>query len=147
MTDLYSLKRKHSSQSPPKPTAFIKSVPQTSQSLGRPDPAVKTVYEQFKFNGLVSLTGQTNDPKSVWMLRGTCASQSFLLTDALQLSEATSCGSNVLVQGTEMGVLTVPLQRVLVQTSGWFKVALLPALPVPGVVFIMGNATLLAYCF
>ena len=76
------------------------------------------------------------------MLRDTGASQLFLLTDALQLSEATSCGSNVLVQGIERGFLTVPLHRVHVQTdlvSGWFKVGVRPALPVPGIVFIMGN--------
>ena len=142
MADCYALKRKHSSQSPVKPTAFIRSAPQTSQSVGRPGPAVKTGYEPFIFNGLVSLTGQPNDQKSVRMLRDTGASQSFLLTDAFQLSEATSCGSNVLVQGIEMGVLTVPLHRVHVQTdlvSGWFKVAVRPTLPVPGIVFIMGN--------
>ena len=55
MADCYALKRKHSSQNPPKPTTFIRSVPQTSQSLGRPDPADKTSYEPFIFNGLVSL--------------------------------------------------------------------------------------------
>ena len=76
------------------------------------------------------------------MLRDTGASQSFLLTDALQLSEATSCGSNVLVQGIEMGFVTVPLHMVHVQTDlvpGWFKVVVRPALPVPSVVSIMGN--------
>ena len=48
----------------------------------------------------------------------------------------------MLVQGIEMGFVSVPLHMVHIQSdlvSGWFKVAVRPALPVPGVVFIMGN--------
>ena len=59
---------------------------------------------------MVSINGQPKDQKSVQMLRDTGASQLFLLTGALQLSEATSCGSNVLlVQVIEMEFLTVPV--------------------------------------
>lgn len=76
------------------------------------------------------------------ILRETGGSQSFLLSDVLPLTELSSCHSNVLVQGIEMGLVPAPLRQVHVNSNlltGFSKVAVRTALPVEGVDFILSN--------
>lgn len=99
-------------------------------------------FKPFIFTGLVSLTGDPKDQKPVRILRDTGGSQSFILADVLSLSESSSCQSNAIVQGIEMGFVPVPLHNVHVHSdlvSGFFKVAVRQALPVKGVDFVMSN--------
>lgn len=124
-----------------KPTGFVRTVSQTSPLIA-PEKKTDSGYEPFIFEGLISLPGAPADQKSVRFLRDTGASQSFMLADVLPVSEITSSGANVIVQGIEMGYKTLPLHRVHVDTelaSGCFDVAVCSALPVVGVMFIMGN--------
>ena len=53
----------------------------------------------------------------------------------LPLTEQSSAGASVLVQGVELGVLKVPLHLV----SGGVIVGVRPTLPIQGIAFIMGN--------
>lgn len=137
------LKRKHSQGSQPqKGIGFVKTVSKPVRYghavNSKPDPS----YGPFIFKGLVSLTGDPKDQQEVRVLRDTGAAQSFLLTDVLPLSDQSSCGSSIIVQGIEMGYVTVPLHRVHLQTelvSGFFTVGIRPTLPIGGVAFIMGN--------
>lgn len=62
--------------------------------------------------GLLSINGR---PEDQTILRDTGANQSFVVADVIPLSEQTSCGSSVLIQGIEMGIVKVPLHRVHVQ--------------------------------
>ena len=47
----------------------------------------------------------------VRILRDTGATQSLLVEDILPLSETTSTGSHVLIQGVELGVGSIPYTR------------------------------------
>ncbi len=76
------------------------------------------------------------------MLRDTGTTQSFVVACVLPFSEPTSCGSDVLVQGIEMGLVKVPLHQVhlhLKLCTGFVKVGVRECLPVKGVEFILGN--------
>ena len=78
----------------------------------------------------------------VKMLRDTGSVQSFILSSALPFSEETYCGSDVLVQGIELGHLKVPLHSVYLKSdlvSGCFKVAVRPQLPMEGFSLLIGN--------
>lgn len=57
-------------------------------------------------------------------------------------SEKSFLGSSILVQGISMEVLKVLLHHVYLQielVAGFVDVGVRPALPVPGVEFILGN--------
>ena len=77
-------------------------------------------YEPFSFEGMVSLTGHEEDNVPVKMLRDTGSVQSFILSSALPFSEETYCGSDVLVQGIELGHLKVPLHSVYIKSFGFW---------------------------
>ncbi|KAL1282575.1 hypothetical protein QQF64_001378 [Cirrhinus molitorella] len=92
--------------------------------------------------GLVSVNGRPEDQIEVQILRDTGANQSFIISDIIPLSEQTSCGSSVLIQGIEMGVVKVPLHRVHLQCkllTGFVNVGVRSLFPVKGVTFILGN--------
>ncbi|KAI2649596.1 Retrovirus-related Pol polyprotein [Labeo rohita] len=60
----------------------------------------------------------------------------------LKLSDDTSCGSSVIVQGIEMDCIKAPLHRIHLESDlckGFVRVAVRPSLPVKGVDFILGN--------
>ena len=119
IADCLTLKRK-TSPSQQKPVGLVK----TAKYSRGPDIKADSGYDPFIFNGLVSLTGEPKDQKPIRILRDTGASQSFLLADVLPWSDMSSCGTNVVVQGIEMGFVSVPLHWVHVQTdlvSGCFK--------------------------
>lgn len=136
IADCFLAKKKNTSS--PKPTGFVKTVSSLSAGIAK----CCDGYEPFTFEGWVSLIGNPEVKKPVHVLRDTGASQSFLLDGVLPLSDETACGSNVIVQGIEMGYVGVPLHQVQIDTnlvSGVFKVAVRSALPVPGIDLIMGN--------
>ena len=69
-------------------------------------------------------------------------SQSLLLEGILPLSDQSYTGSDVLIQGVGLGVISVPLHVVNLYTdlvSGPAMVGIRPTLPVQGVSFILGN--------
>lgn len=60
----------------------------------------------------------------------------------LPLSFQSSCHSREIVEGVEMGFVCAPFQRVYVQSfliSGFYKISVLPALPIKGVEFIVDH--------
>uniref|UniRef100_A0A8C2CKI8 G-protein coupled receptors family 1 profile domain-containing protein n=1 Tax=Cyprinus carpio TaxID=7962 RepID=A0A8C2CKI8_CYPCA len=128
-------------------SSFLKKKQQTSSA--QPVGLVKTisapvesVYQPFLLEGFVSFSGQRDDQVEVRVLRDTGAARSFILGDVLPFSEKSCFGSSILVQGISMEVLKVPLHRVYLQTelvAGFVDVGVHPALPVPGVEFILGN--------
>ena len=77
-----------------------------------------------------------------WFLKPTGTNQSLLLEATLPLSEETSTGVNVLIQGAEVETISFPLYRVKLQSdlvSGVVTVGIRPSLPVKGVDLILGN--------
>ncbi|VDI79471.1 Hypothetical predicted protein [Mytilus galloprovincialis] len=75
-------------------------------------------------------------------LRDTGASQSLLLEGVLPLSEKTSVGASVLLQGVELGCIDVPLHRIYLKSdliTGPVIVGVRPNLPVEGVTLLLGN--------
>ncbi|KAL0152376.1 hypothetical protein M9458_052099, partial [Cirrhinus mrigala] len=105
-------------------------------------PAPDLCFQPFVFNGCVSLTNGNNGRKPVRILCDTGGSQSFILASTLDFCKDSACETSTIVQGIEMGYVTVPLHRVWVTSelaSGCFEVAVRPSLPVKGVDFIMGN--------
>lgn len=76
------------------------------------------------------------------ILRDTGGFQSFILSDNLPFSAESACDISPIVQGIEMGFITVPLYRVWVSSdlvSGCFNVVARSSLPVKVIDFIMGN--------
>ena len=71
-----------------------------------------TDYDPFISQGLVSLVGEEAQAQFIYILRDTGASQSLLLEGVLPLSESSYAGSNFLLQGIELGVLSAPLHVV-----------------------------------
>ena len=101
-----------------------------------------TDYDLFISQGLVSLVGEEAQVQSICILRNTGASQSLLLEGVLPLSESSYVGSNVLLQGVELGVVSAPLDVVNLKTelvSGPVIVGIRPSLPVQGVSLILDN--------
>lgn len=68
--------------------------------------------------------------------------QSFIVANMLPLSDDTFCGSSIIIQGTEINCIKVPLYCSLLQSElfmGFVRVAVRPSLLVQGVEFILGN--------
>lgn len=92
--------------------------------------------------GFVSLTGDPNNQKLVTILRDSGGAQSIILEGILPLTSESSCRSSAVVGGVEMGFVLAPLHNIHLQSSlvsRLFIVAVLPALPIKGVDFILGN--------
>ncbi|TWW59234.1 Retrovirus-related Pol polyprotein from transposon 17.6 [Takifugu flavidus] len=90
----------------------------------------------------VSLSAGMTDCKEITLLRDSAGSQLIIKANILPLSSATSCHSSVKIRGVGMVNMLVPLHRIHLQyplLSGWFEVAVLPDLPVPGVDFLLCN--------
>ncbi|XP_076851553.1 uncharacterized protein LOC143502752 [Brachyhypopomus gauderio] len=140
-----TLKRKNDRQNPTvkKVNAFSSST--TEETLGcraTVSATVDPVFKPFVFSGTTSLTEDCTHKQPISILRDTGAAQSFILESVLPFSVESYCGSDVLVQGIELGVLGVPLHRVYLCTealTGYVKVAVSSKLPVTGVSFILGN--------
>lgn len=98
--------------------------------------------QPFIFNGVVSLTGEPEDDRSVRILRDTGCSQSVILADRLPFSELSYCGYSIVLSGIEMGYVPHPVHCVHIQSkfvTGIFPVAVCHALPIKGIKLLMGN--------
>lgn len=139
ISDCLMLRRKtQAQQGQLKPVTFVKTVPKAVLEKD----AIDSGFKPFLLKGLISVNGKPGEQKEVQILRDTGSIQSFVVSDALPLSEQTFCGSSVLVQGIEMGVVKVPLHRIHLQcdlVSGFVKVGIRSSFPVKGVAFILGN--------
>lgn len=99
-------------------------------------------YKPFVMPGFVSLSGKEEDQKEICILRDTGAMQSIMLSDVLPFSDESYCGSNILIHGIEMQVVSVPLHNVHLQctlVSGVVRVGIRTSLPVKGITLILGN--------
>ncbi len=98
-------------------------------------------YTPFITEGAVSFPG-SEEMVPVRILRDTGAAQSFFLEGMLLLTSETASGTHVLVRGFEMGFVEVPLHQIHLSSaivSGNVVVGVCPALPGPGITFILGN--------
>ncbi|CAC5371239.1 unnamed protein product [Mytilus coruscus] len=98
-------------------------------------------YKPFMSDGFVSIVNNTT-PQPIKILRDTGASQSLLLEGVLPLSEETSVGASVLLQGVELGCIDVPLHRIYLKSDlipGPVVVGVRHNLPVEGVSLLLGN--------
>ncbi|KAL5005408.1 hypothetical protein ScPMuIL_018864, partial [Solemya velum] len=99
-------------------------------------------YSPFISEGFVSLTSDITNLKPVRILRDTGASHSLILDGVVPLSEETSSGSSVLLQGVELGFVNVPLHCVYLKSdlvTGPVTIGVRPELPIEGVSLILGN--------
>lgn len=99
-------------------------------------------FQPFIFDCTVSLTGGPDDRQSVRIFRDTGGSQSIMLADVLPFSESSYCSFSVVLCDVQMGYLPRPVHCVFIhskQFTGFFPVAVCPALPIKGVTFLMGN--------
>lgn len=90
--------------------------------------------------GFVSLT-EKEDGKEITLLIDSAGSQSIIKAHILSLSSATFCHSSVKIRVVGMVNMRASLHRIHLHCplfSGWFEVAVLPDLPVPGV-FLLCN--------
>ncbi|VDI41137.1 Hypothetical predicted protein [Mytilus galloprovincialis] len=98
-------------------------------------------YKPFMSDGFISIVDDTT-LQPIKILRDTGASQSLLLEGVLPLSEKTSVGASVLLQGVELGCIDVPLHRIYLKSdliTGPVIVGVRPNLPVEGVTLLLGN--------
>ncbi|KAJ8049831.1 hypothetical protein HOLleu_02747 [Holothuria leucospilota] len=104
---------------------------------------IKEEYLPFVSEGFISLDGNSaHPPVKIKILRDTGATQSLLLDGVLPLSDSTSTGANVLIQGVECGFISVPLHKINLRSdlvSGSVIVGVRPTLPVKGVSLLLGN--------
>ena len=136
---------KEANQGSTKPTmmmvkAHASTVPETVLS-NLIYPTVPQEYKSFLSCGYVGLPDSKVE-KPIMILRDTGANQSLLLEGTLPLSEQTSTGADVLIQGVEVEPISVPLHRVTLQcdlVTGTVTVGIRPSLPVLGVKLILGN--------
>ena len=101
--------------------------------------SVDSPFKPFILNGTVAISEDAM-PEPILILRD--IAQSFILDNVLPFSDITSCHSDVLVQGIELGLMKVPLHTVYLHSSvvsGCVNVAVCSQLPVKGVYFILGN--------
>jgi hypothetical protein len=98
-------------------------------------------YTPFMSDGFVSID-DTTAPKPIRILRDAGASQSLLLEGVLHLSENTSVGATVLLQGVELGRFNVPLHSIYLKSdlvTGPVIVGVRHNLPFEGDSLLLGN--------
>lgn len=111
---------------------------QESEVLGK---GQKLSYAPFITDGFVSLVG-SDEKVPVKILRDTGASETFILESVLDFSESSSTGSEMLIKGIGLQVLSVPLHDVVLESdlvTGQVTVGVRPSLPVEGISVILGN--------
>ncbi len=129
-------KNQRKAQNSHKSVAFVRT--HSSESMLSIDPT----FEPFVFDGTVSFSELDTEHKHIRILRDTGAAQSFILADVLPFSTQSSCGSDVLVQGIELGVVRVPLHVVYLRShlvTGLVKVAVQSLLPLKVISLILWN--------
>jgi len=76
------------------------------------------------------------------ILQDTSATQTLILDNVLPFSQESSTGASVLLQGVELGTISVLLHTICLQSdfiSGPVTVGLSPSLPLKGISLILGN--------
>ena len=139
MSECWALEKREKNKSK---TDIVAVKTQNSSSDGLSCVESNEEYRPFIYDELVSLVGEESNAKPIRVLRDTGVSQSILLEGVLPLSESTYTGSNVLLQGVELGVLSVPLHIVHLSTQlvcGPVMIGVRPSLPVPGISLLLGN--------
>ncbi len=129
-------KNQRKAQNSHKSVAFVRT--HSSESMLSIDPT----FEPFVFDGTISFSELDTEHKHVRILRDTGVAQPFILADVLPFSTQSSCGSDVLVQGIELGVVRVPLHMVYLRShlvTGLVKVAVQSLLPLKVISLILGN--------
>ena len=120
-----------------KPVALVTVPKKESRGMLRSGESTKP----FISKGFISVS-KGEKPVPICILRDTGATQSLLVDHVLPLSDKTATGSQVLIQGVELGVIPVPLHKVYLSSdlvSGTVTVGVRPTLPFEGVSFILGN--------
>ena len=105
------------------------------------EPAKEEEKNPFISEGYVS-TSKGGNAVPIRILRDTGAAQSLLVEGILPLSEATATGTHVLIQGVELGIVSVPMHTIYLNSdlvSREVVVGLRPTLPMEGVSLILGN--------
>lgn len=104
--------------------------------------SINPSFEPFVCEGVGHFPELDPDPKPLCILWDTGAAQSFVLTEVLPFSSQSSCNSDVLVQGIELGGVRVPLHTVYLRSdivTGLVKVAVRTQLPLKGILLILGD--------
>ena len=100
-------------------------------------------YRPFMSEGFVSLcSGDISNSIPIKILSDTGATQSLLLEGILPLSVISLTGDNVIIQGVELGYMTVPLHKINLKSdlvSGDVVVGVRQKLPVEGIALLLGN--------
>ena len=151
ISECLHLKRKKEKQEGLKPTGLT-SLRSKSQSCVKEEDPIQTerpetdsvmeIYEPFLSDGFVSLNSDYAQSTPIKILRDTGASQSLILADTLPLSEKTSSGTSVLIQGVECGFVNVPLHNIYLSSdlvTGLMAVGVRPSLPFKCVHLLLGN--------
>ena len=102
---------------------------------------VPDVYEPFVSQGTVSLVG-SGEENPVTILRDTGASQSLVLDSVLPFSDQSDTGTKVLLQGVELGTISVPLHKVFLRCNlktGPIVIGVRSSLSVKGITVLLGN--------
>ena len=114
--------------------------PETDKELNM---NINEKYRPFMSEGFVSLcSGDISNSIPIKILRDTGATQSLLLEGILPLSEISLTGDNVIIQGVELGYMTVPLHKINLKSdlvSGDVVVGVRQKLHVEGITLLLGN--------
>lgn len=98
-------------------------------------------FSPFFTEGCVSLVG-SKEKKQVKILRDTGATESFISENVQSFSSESYTGSNVLIRGIGLNVVSVPLHKVVIVSDlveGEVTLGVRPCLPVVSVDIILGN--------
>lgn len=98
-------------------------------------------YVPFISDGYVSLVGSDEKVK-IKILRDTAAFDSFIIESALPFLQGSYTGAFIPVLGNGLQVLQVPQHKMMLSCGlfqGEVTVAVRPALPMDGVMMILGN--------
>ena len=135
MSECWTLQKKKNI--PANPVATI------SDAMNKPVPLSEKqdIYEPFISSGFLSIQ-EGDPPVHIKILRDTGASLSLLAEGVLPLSATSATGDHILINGVELGFISVPLHKIFLKSdlvSGYVTVGIRPNLPVKGVSLLLGN--------
>ena len=105
------------------------------------DPGNDNDFKPFIADAVVSLVG-SEKRVPIKLLRDTGAKHSFIVASVLPFSSASETGDFVLMQGMGMELIPVPRHNMVLDCAlvqGVVAIGVRPALPIDGVVMILGN--------
>ena len=118
MADCWHLKGPN--QGPVKPTMMtVNAHSSTAQRISPTNLCKSMVPQEYKpfLSCRYIYLPESKVKKSITILRDTGANQSLLLEGTVPLSEKTSTGTDVLIQGVEVEPISVPLHKVTLQSN------------------------------